>query len=63
MLPGTSVGHPLDIPAVSAGEDVGDVGDVVPSSLPTRVCTVCSEPLDQALIDAGFTDHGGGCAS
>ena len=23
-----------------------------------RVCTACGEPLDQALIDAGFTDHG-----
>ena len=22
------------------------------------VCTICGEPLDQALIDAGFTDHG-----
>lgn len=21
-------------------------------------CTVCGEPLDQVLIDAGFTDHG-----
>ena len=24
----------------------------------THVCTVCGEPLDQALIAAGFTTHG-----
>ena len=23
-----------------------------------QACTKCGEPLDQALIDAGFTDHG-----
>lgn len=22
------------------------------------MCTACGEPLDQVLIDAGFTDHG-----
>ena len=25
---------------------------------PDATCTICSEPLDQALIDADFTDHG-----
>jgi Protein of unknown function (DUF3631) len=25
---------------------------------PASLCTVCEEPLDQTLIDAGFTDHG-----
>jgi hypothetical protein len=22
------------------------------------LCTICGDPLDQALIDAGYTDHG-----
>ena len=37
---------PVRLCAEGAGDDV------------VRVCTVCGEPLDQALIDAGFTDHG-----
>jgi hypothetical protein len=23
-----------------------------------KLCTICGELLDQALIDAGYTDHG-----
>jgi hypothetical protein len=23
-----------------------------------RTCTICGQPLDPALIEAGFTDHG-----
>jgi hypothetical protein len=23
-----------------------------------HLCTICGEPLDQALVDAGYTDHG-----
>jgi hypothetical protein len=37
--------------------DVADVADIA-ADRPDRVCTVCGDPLDQALIDAGFTDHG-----
>jgi hypothetical protein len=25
---------------------------------PSRLCTICGEPLDQVLVDAGLTDHG-----
>ena len=39
---------------VCAGGD----GEGVPT-----VCTECGEPLDQALIDAGYTDHGENVAS
>ena len=37
--------------------DVADVADVADTRLGSA-CTVCGEPLDQALIAAGFTDHG-----
>jgi hypothetical protein len=36
-------------------------GQVEPCSWlpePDATCTICSGPLDQALIKAGFTDHG-----
>lgn len=41
--------------ATPLASDVLDVADVVH---PPADCAVCGEPLDQALIDAGFTDHG-----
>lgn len=28
-----------------------------------QLCTDCGGPLSQEFIGAGFTDHGGGCAS
>jgi hypothetical protein len=37
---------------------VADVADVAAERLNPATCTVCGEPLDQALTDAGFTDHG-----
>lgn len=37
---------------------VAEVAQVVDTPLATGWCTVCGEPLDQVLIDAGFTDHG-----
>lgn len=41
---------------VCAGGD----GEGVPEMLEPVTCTVCGESLDQALIDAGYTDHGEG---
>jgi hypothetical protein len=41
--------------------DVADVAlaaSAVSGSGPAGTCTVCGEPLDLALIEAGFTDHG-----
>jgi hypothetical protein len=37
--------------------DVADVADVADYRL-EGVCTICGEPLDPALAEAGFTDHG-----
>jgi hypothetical protein len=28
------------------------------AACPVGLCTICGEPLDQVLIDAGLTDHG-----
>jgi hypothetical protein len=39
----------------AAASDVSHVSDV---SHDRQACTQCGGPLDQALIDAGFTDHG-----
>ena len=41
-------------------EDAKDArdGSSQPLSADPVACTVCGNPLDQALIDAGFTDHG-----
>ncbi len=44
-----------DPPVTSAVAQVAEVADTHPVS---GRCTICGEPLDQALIDAGFTDHG-----
>jgi Protein of unknown function (DUF3631) len=54
-LPATS-----PIPLTSTVAEVAQVADTPPR---TGWCTDCGEPLHQTYIDAGFTDHGGGCAS
>jgi len=41
--------------ATSLASHVADVADVAHTP---QACTVCGGPLDQALIDAGYTDHG-----
>ena len=44
---------------VRKGYKRDDLHDAWARYLPTTLaCTVCGEPLDQALIDAGFTTHG-----
>ena len=30
----------------------------LPPTQAVHTCTACGEPLDQRLVDAGFTDHG-----
>jgi hypothetical protein len=53
-------GYSRDAPA-SAVADVADVASAasgVPRTVRTDTCTVCGGLLDQALIEAGFTDHG-----
>jgi len=52
VLPATS-----DPPLTCEVAQVAEVADTPPDG---GHCTVCGEPLDQALIDAGFTDHGPG---
>jgi len=49
-LPATQ-GNPL----TSEVAQVAEVADPPPAS---GRCTICGEPLDQVLIDAGLTDHG-----
>ena len=44
-----------DPPVTSTVAEVAEVAD--PPGADGR-CTICGEPLDPALIDAGFTDHG-----
>jgi hypothetical protein len=44
-----------DPPLTSAVAQVAEVADTPPAS---GRCTICGEPLDQVLIDAGLTDHG-----
>ena len=39
-------------------EDLHDAWQRYLPPLETPTCTNCGEPLDQALIDAGLTDHG-----
>jgi hypothetical protein len=54
-----SASHPLpataDPPVTSEVAQVAEVADPPPAS---GCCTICGEPLDQVLIDAGLTDHG-----
>jgi hypothetical protein len=50
VLPATG-----DPPLTSAVAQVAEVADPPPAS---GRCTICGEPLDQALINAGLTDHG-----
>ena len=38
--------------------EVADVAEVAEECLDRATCTACGEPLDQALVDLGFTDHG-----
>ena len=38
--------------------EVAEVAEVADTPGTNGQCTVCGEPLDQALIDAGLTDHG-----
>jgi hypothetical protein len=60
--------HPAEVRAAVAGEEKVRKGykrdelydawqRYLPPESPAR-CTVCGEPLDQVLIDAGLTDHG-----
>ena len=42
--------------------EVARVAEVADTPLKRGQCSACGGPLDQVLIDAGFTDHGGGCA-
>lgn len=49
-LPATS-----DVPLTCEVAEVAHVADTPAGS---GRCTVCGEPLDQALLDLGFTDHG-----
>ena len=49
-LPATS-----DVPLTCEVAEVAEVADTPDGS---GHCTVCGEPLDQALLDLGFTDHG-----
>ena len=44
--------------ATSATPLISDVADVALVAHTPEACTACGEPLDQALTDAGFTDHG-----
>jgi hypothetical protein len=44
-----------DPPLTSAVAQVAEVAEPPPAS---GRCTICGEPLDQVLIDAGLTDHG-----
>ena len=58
-------GYDRDEPA-SAVADVADVAhtaSAVPHHEPSGACTACGQPLDPALIAAGFTDHGEGSAA
>ncbi len=56
------VAQEVEVSATSAEQaqlpGVADVADVAAERPDRAICTECSEPLDQALIDAGFTDHG-----
>jgi hypothetical protein len=45
------------LPLTSDVAEVAQVADTPGGSGP-QLCTICREPLHQALIDAGFTDHG-----
>ena len=45
------------LPLTSDVAQVAQVADT-PSGSGQKLCTKCGEPLHQALIDAGFTDHG-----
>ena len=45
-------------PQVSDGADMGCEGVNEPHEGQSPACTICGGPLDQAFIDAGFTDHG-----
>ncbi|MGO8958701.1 MAG: DUF3631 domain-containing protein [Streptosporangiaceae bacterium] len=44
--------------ATSATPLASHVADVAPVADHPQTCTACGEPLDQALTDAGLTDHG-----
>jgi len=50
VLPATS-----DLPPTCEVAEVAEVADTPPAG---GQCTVCGEALAQALIDAGYTDHG-----
>jgi len=45
-------------PSHSRVSDQRSYGVTVVTHTPSRLCTRCGEPLAQAFIDAGFTDHG-----
>jgi Protein of unknown function (DUF3631)/Domain of unknown function (DUF3854) len=53
-------GDSRDVPAsaVALVADVADANSGPPPSTSQGICTVCGEPLDPALLQAGFTDHG-----
>jgi len=38
--------------------EVAEVAEVADTPSPNGLCTICGEPLDQALMAAGFSDHG-----
>jgi hypothetical protein len=46
------------LPLTSDVAQVAQVADTPGGSGQTTLCVICGEPLHQALIDAGFTDHG-----
>ena len=46
------------MPLTSDVAEVAQVADTPGGSGQKQLCTICGEPLHQALIDAGFTDHG-----
>lgn len=51
---------PVRLCAEGAGQEgeQAELADVAAERPDGATCTICGDPLDQALIDAGFTDHG-----